>query len=279
MAQRIDIGIDGGGTGCRALVSVDGVLREYKGGPANVVTDPAGAEASIRLILDQALADHGHGLDALPEARICAGLAGCRLPGAADSFATRLPFLAYVVDDSVTALEGAFAGDDGCLASLGTGSFFIAKQRGTVRHVGGWGLALGDEGSAAWLGRRALSLALRVSDGRLPPDPLADALMASTAPHPVTFARSASPGDFAQIARLVMDHLDTPLAQRLLAEVIAHLRDGLAALGHEPGAPWALVGGLGTLLAPHLPPDLQADRQEAKGRALDGALRLAQALP
>jgi len=279
MAERIDIGIDGGGTGCRLLMSKGGETRKYKGGPANVVTDPAGAEASIRLVLEQALADHGLGFEALADARICAGLAGCRLPGAADSFATRLPFLAYVVDDSVTALEAAFNGGDGCLASLGTGSFFIAKHAGSLRHVGGWGFQLGDEGSAAWLGRRALSLALRVSDGRLPPDPLAEALMQAAAPHPVDFAWAASPGEFAQIARLVMEHLDTPLAQRLLTETIAQLRDGLDALGHETGAPWVLAGGLGTLLAPHLPDDLQAGRQEPLGRPLDGALRLARALP
>jgi glucosamine kinase len=279
MAERIDIGIDGGGTGCRVLFARGDEIRKYKGGPANVVTDPALAEASIRLVLDEALADHGLGFDALQEARICAGLAGCRLPGEADRFATRLPFLAYVVDDSVTALEGALAGGDGCLASLGTGSFFIARHDGAIRHVGGWGFQLGDEGSAAWLGRRALSLALQVADGRLPPDPLADALMQATAPHPVSFAWSASPGDFAQIARLVLAHLDSPLARRLLDDTIAQLRAGLAALDHQTGAPWVLAGGLGTLLAPHLPDDLQAGLQPPRGRPLDGALRLARALP
>jgi glucosamine kinase len=280
MAERIDIGIDGGGTGCRVAISVaGGTVSETRGGPANIVTDPAGAEAAIRDAVLAGLADRGLGRGALPAARICAGLAGGRLPGVADAFATRLPFLAWVVDDSATALEGALAGGDGTLASLGTGSFFVRRSGGATRHVGGWGFALGDEGSAAWLGRRALSLALRVADGRLPPDPLAEALTRATPPHPSIFARDARPGDFAQLARLVLDHADTPLARRLICETLAALAEGLADVGHVPGEALVLTGGLGDLFAPHLPDDLRADLRPAAGRPLDGALRLARGLP
>lgn len=277
--DRIDIGIDGGGTGCRLILSAGGDSREYTGGPANIVTDPGGAEAAIRLLLDRALADRGLGPDAMARARVCAGLAGGRLPGAADAFALRLPFLAQVVDDSVTALHGALGDSDGSLASLGTGSFFIRKTGDRLRHVGGWGFHLGDEGSAAWLGRRALAHALRVADGRLPSDPLAAALMDHATPHPVQFARAASPSDFARIARIVLDHRDTPLARRLLDDVIAALAEGLADLGHRPGQAWVLTGGLGDHLAPLLPPDLASGLRAAEGRPLDGALRLARSLP
>lgn len=280
MAGRLDIGIDGGGTGCRVALSVDGgPVTETRGGPANIVTDPAAAEAAIREAVTEALAQHGLGLDDMRSARVCAGLAGGRLPGVADAFATRLPFLAYVVDDSVTALEGALGGAEGSLASLGTGSFFVRKTADGVRHVGGWGFHLGDEGSAAWLGRRALSLALRVADGRLPPDPLAAALMEAAPPNPVLFARGASPRDFAQVARVVLAHAETPLGQRLIGEVMAALEEGLADLDHTPGAPLVVTGGLGDLLAPHLPATLREGLRPALGRPLDGALALARGLP
>jgi glucosamine kinase len=279
MAPRIDIGIDGGGTGCRVAISVEGRVTETTGGAANVVTDPAGSEAAIREALLAGLAQHGLTLEAMATARVCAGLAGARLPGIADSFATRLPFLAYVVDDSVTALEGALGGANGTLASLGTGSFFTRKSPDGIRHIGGWGFQLGDEGSAAWLGRRALSLTLRVADGRLPPDPLAEALTAATPPHPVLFARDATPGDFARIARLVPAHTDTPLAKRLIAEVMAALTEGLHDVGHTQGTPLVLTGGLGELLRAHVPAPFQGDLTEAKGRPLDGALSLARGLP
>lgn len=280
MAQRIDIGIDGGGSGCRVALSVaGGPVIETRGGPANIVTDPAGAEAAIRLALLEALGTCGLSPDALPGARICAGLAGARLPGAADSFATRLPFLAYVVDDSVTALEGALGGADGTLAGLGTGSFFIRKTGDSLRHVGGWGFRLGDEGSAAWAGRLALSLALRVSDGRLPPDPLAEALIAACPPHPVLWAATATPGDHAALMRIVFDHPDSPIAARVQAAIVAELAQGLAAVGHAPGAALVVSGGLGDRIATVLPDDLRACLVPAKGRALDGALWLARGLP
>jgi glucosamine kinase len=280
MTRRIDIGIDGGGTGCRVALSVaGGPVTETRGGAANIVTDPAAAEAAIRLALTEALSAHGLGLDALAQARICAGLAGARLPGEADRFATRLPFLAYVVDDSVTALEGALDGTDGTLASLGTGSFFISKSKGVTRHVGGWGFRLGDEGSAGWAGRLALSLALRVADGRLPSDPLADALVAACPPHPVLWARDAKPGDFAQLVKLVVAHPESPIAASVLAAILKALREGIADVGHAPGAVWVLTGGLGEMLAGHLPDDLRAGLRPAAGRALDGALRMARGLP
>jgi glucosamine kinase len=280
MADRIDIGIDGGGTGCRVALSVaGGPVRETRGGAANIVTDPAGAEAAIRLALTEALAAQGLGLEALSRARICAGLAGARLPGEADRFATRLPYLAYVVDDSVTALEGALEGREGTLASLGTGSFFIARAGDTIRHVGGWGFRLGDEGSAAWAGRMALSLALRVADGRLPPDPLAEALMDACPPHPVLWAQAARPGDFAQLVKLVVAHPDSAIADRVLSAILDALREGLAAVGHAPGAPLVLTGGLGEMLTDRLPEDLRAGLAPAAGRPLDGALRLARGLP
>jgi len=280
MTQRIDIGIDGGGTGCRVALSVGGgALTLTTGGPANIVSDPAGAEASIRQALMAALARHDLGLEALAKARICAGLAGGRLPGAADAFANRLPFLAYVVDDSVTALEGALGGGDGSLASLGTGSFFIAKQRGVIVHQGGWGFALGDEGGAAWGGRMALSLALRVADGRLAPDPLADALIQTCAPHPVLWAQTARPGDFADLMRLVAEHPESPLARQVQGAIRDALVQGLRDLGHVPGTALVITGGLGERVARALPADLAADLRPAQGRALDGALALARALP
>jgi glucosamine kinase len=252
---------------------------ETTGGPANIVTDPAAAEAAIRLALSEALAVQGLGLDALTQARICAGLAGGRLPGAADAFANRLPYLAYVVDDSVTALEGALAGADGSLVSLGTGSFFISKTGAQIRHQGGWGFALGDEGGAAWAGRLALSLALRVSDGRLPADALAEALIAACPPHPVLWAQSAKPGDFADLMRLVSAHPQSAIAAQVQNAILASVVQGLADLGHQPGRPLVLTGGLGARIASALPADLAAGLIPALGRPLDGALRLARGLP
>ncbi|MFW5655735.1 MAG: hypothetical protein ACOCYW_08870, partial [Roseicyclus sp.] len=69
---RIDIGIDGGGTGCRVAVSVAGAPpTEATGGPANIVTDAPRAEASLREALTAALGLQGLGLADMARARVC----------------------------------------------------------------------------------------------------------------------------------------------------------------------------------------------------------------
>ncbi len=238
MKRRIDIGIDRGGTGCRVALSLDGgPIALTRGGPANIVTDLAAAEAAIRLALTEALAARGFGFDAMVDARVCAGLAGGRLPGAADAFATRLPFLAYVVDDSVTALEGAFGGAEGTLINLGTGSFCIRRDARGITHQGGWGFVLGDEGSAAWFGRLALSELLKIEDGRLPryaDDPLTLVLHKALGAHPVLFARDARPEDFAALAPLVLQ-CESPWSEDLLERVGAEVVLALRQISHPKG--------------------------------------------
>ncbi|WP_224814634.1 BadF/BadG/BcrA/BcrD ATPase family protein [Hasllibacter sp. MH4015] len=281
MDTTLHIGIDGGGTGCRVVAVAGGREARAEGGPANVVTDPAAAEAAIRLALADALGPLDLSLEDLTGARIVAGLAGCRLPGVADAFAMRLSVLAYVVDDSVTALEGAFAGAEGTLVNLGTGSFLIRRDGRGVTHQGGWGFDLGDEGSAAWLGHLALSQLCRIEDGRLDhfrDDPLRAALLAEIGAHPVLFARDAGPEDFAALAPIVLAHPGA-WADDLQGSVEAELRRGLRDIGHPEGAPWVLTGGLGKALAGRLRDTEAAGLQAPKGSALDGALAMARALP
>jgi glucosamine kinase len=281
METRIDIGIDGGGTGCRVVVCAQGQEVRAEGGPANVLSDPEEAVASITATLDRALADAALPQDALQRARIVAGLAGCRLPDIADAFAMRLPFLAHVVEDSVTALEGAFEGSHGTLVNLGTGSFFIRRDDRGITHHGGWGLILGDEGSAAWLGREALSLALKIQDGserQYSDDPLLAALLTASEPHPVLFAHDAGPDDFARIAPLIMQSA-SPMAKRLRLQVLMAVQQGLQRIAHPDGSPWALTGGLGHALAAHVSGKMAEGLHAPKGTALDGALAMARALP
>lgn len=292
MDQRIDIGIDGGGTGCRVVVAMAERQARGTGGPANAMTDPAGAEAAIRGALMQALGELGLRWDDLARARIVAGMAGCRLPGSADEFAMRLPFLAQVVEDSVTALEGAFGGGHGTLVNLGTGSFFIRRDGRGITHMGGWGFHLGDEGSAAWLGQRALSDMMQIGDGRLPHyagDPLLSDLDRATAPHPVVFASHARPEDYAALTPLILA-ARSPWSEALVRRITTLLRAALHDLGHPVGSPWALTGGLGQALGAWIDAeaaeiddadsrDILSGHFRPGGSSLDGALSMARALP
>jgi N-acetylglucosamine kinase-like BadF-type ATPase len=69
--------------------------------------------------------------------------------------------------DARTALEGALGGKPGIVLISGTGSIGIAKDRdGEIHRVGGWGRAIGDEGSGFAIGRAGLVAMARSIDGR-----------------------------------------------------------------------------------------------------------------
>ena len=79
---------------------------------------------------------------------------------------TLLPCPHLVLNDVEVAYDGAFTCKSGVLLLAGTGSMAWAKAGATSLRVGGWGDAFGDEGSAFWIGRQALSLASQALDGR-----------------------------------------------------------------------------------------------------------------
>jgi N-acetylglucosamine kinase-like BadF-type ATPase len=63
------------------------------------------------------------------------------------------------------ALDAAFDMGPGVIVNAGTGSFAYGRNRhGATARAGGWGFAIGDEGSAHWIGRSAVSAVLRAAD-------------------------------------------------------------------------------------------------------------------
>jgi N-acetylglucosamine kinase-like BadF-type ATPase len=62
-----------------------------------------------------------------------------------------------ICGDQEIALDGAFKGGEGILLVAGTGSIVTGRAAdGTLYTAGGWGPALGDEGSGYWIGQEAL---------------------------------------------------------------------------------------------------------------------------
>lgn len=82
-----------------------------------------------------------------------------------------------VVGDGRIALEGALAGGPGVVAVSGTGSIVLGKNAaGQLLRVGGWGPLAGDEGSAQWIGRRAIQESAHAADAVTGPTLLIDSL-------------------------------------------------------------------------------------------------------
>lgn len=250
--MSVFLGIDGGGTGCRALAcdAQGQVIGRGAAGPANIATDPDGAAANILAAARAALGD-------VPEGAAIAvlGLAGANVAAAARALQARLPFAeARIESDAVTAVRGALRARDGVVAALGTGSVFAVQRGGQVHVIGGWGYQLGDEASGAWLARRMLARALRAVDGFHPLTPLLRAVTQDLGGTDgvVEFARISTPAEMATLARRVVDHPDDPTAAALLAEADAAIVEAVELLRGASDLPVAFLGGLGDVFAARL---------------------------
>ncbi|MCX7889175.1 MAG: ATPase [Rhodobacteraceae bacterium] len=275
--SRLILGIDGGGSGSRAALLVDGRRIEASAGPCNVASGFDAAIAALGELYAALAARAGLSPEALRAAPAWLGLAGVTGEAAAGRVKRALGLAqARVTDDLPTTLAGALGGRDGAVAAIGTGSVIGAQREGRIRRVGGWGFVLGDQASGAWLGRRAAEAALLARDGLEAEGPLSAAVMARFGGDPdalVAFAFAARPADFADLAPAVIGAAGQgdALALRLVGEGADYIRRGLAALGHRPGEALVMAGGLGPFYAGRIGLPVVA----AAGSALDGALRLA----
>jgi N-acetylglucosamine kinase-like BadF-type ATPase len=165
------LGIDGGGTKTTCAVGAETrVLATATAGPSNIVrVGETQARESLRRAVLQACA--AAGITTQEVARTCVGGAGAARPELAkvvrSILAEMLSTPVDVFGDMQIALEAAFDTGPGVVVNAGTGSFAYGRnQAGQTLRAGGWGFAIGDEGSAHWIGRQAVSTVLRESDRR-----------------------------------------------------------------------------------------------------------------
>lgn len=284
MQQRYLLGVDGGGTRCRARLT-DGegrVLGEGSGGPANLTLGVNVALAELMEAAQAARRAAGLAEDIFAHAHAGLGLAGANVPELARAVeAADLPFSTWTVaSDAEIACLGAFDGEDGGILILGTGSQGIAHVGGRMTTVGGWGFYLSDDASGAILGRAAIRHALKAAERLAPASPLTDAIMARFDHKPANIAHwgpTAKPSDYGSFVPLIVDHFGrgdrvaTALVEAAVADATG-LIDRLLDLG---AGRIALMGGLAAIFRPHLPARLASCLAEPRGDALDGALLMA----
>ncbi len=279
MTAPILIAVDGGGTGSRYAMRRGADTFEAVSGPANVSSDFDGALANLR----EGLGKLGLSAAELQDARICMGLAGVLDNGDAARVADALNFPHLkVLDDRAIAVRGAFLTSGvGALAGVGTGSYAGLLRNGVVRFSGGWGLALGDEASGAWLGREALRAALMAREGSGPESGLTAELLADGPARIMREAAVADPAWFGAYAPRVVEAAGTgdPIATDLLKRGADYLGATLVRLGWEDGMPLVLTGSLGPVYATYLPAEMRANLKEQEGGALDGAFAYAAEMP
>lgn len=282
------IGVDGGGTRCRARLC-DAAGRRLGEGEAGTANPRVGVEAAFREIMTAcAAAIHAAGLDERAFGGIHAGLglAGLGQKRERDLLlAQPFPFAGIAADtDAYAACLGAHAGRDGAILIAGTGSAGLALLGGRRITVGGWGFEVSDGGSGAAIGREALRRALLAHEGLAPRTGLAREIMAGFGDTPeavVDWVGTARPRDYASFAPTVISHADQgdPQANAILDEAAAHL-SGMVLRLAEHGAPRVcLLGGLAEPLAPRLSEPARERLGVPAGDAMDGALLMAHGIP
>ncbi|HEX8049455.1 BadF/BadG/BcrA/BcrD ATPase family protein [Rhizobium sp.] len=278
------LGIDGGGTGCRARIEdADGsILGQGLSGPATTRLGIEEAWASIARAFGAAIEEAGLGSNEVGRVHVGVGLAGIGRKGALEALrAIKHPFASIdFVSDGEGACLGAHSGRDGAIVIAGTGSIGLGFAEGRRLRVGGYGFPISDEGSGAELGLKAVQLALRAHDGRYEKTALLAEIMQRFQQDPmeaVAWMDRASATDYAALAPMVMRHADQgDAAGRRIVQSAAEHIDTLIRTLFDKGAPRvSLLGGLSSPLEPWLAPDVRRRLKPIDGDAVSGAIILA----
>jgi N-acetylglucosamine kinase-like BadF-type ATPase len=257
------LGIDGGGTKTTCAVGDEArLIAAATGGPSNIVrVGEVQARESLHRAVHQACA--ASGITPQQVMHTCIGGSGAARPELAAIVRGILAEILLtpidVVGDMEIALHAAFDDVPGVIVIAGTGSIAYGRDKmGKTLRAGGWGFEIGDEGSAHWIGRAAVSAVLRASDrdgdDKVASSPLAKGLFKAWGVSSLSdLARAANsvPGpDFAALFRAVVASEDE-LAREVLGKAGRELADVAAVVirrlfcEDDPGSvPVAMIGGV-----------------------------------
>ncbi len=163
------LAIDAGGTKTRCALGDDRrTLAEAQCGSVKLMR-VGEMEATTRLLGVMAEVSARAGVSLQSVGGTCVGLAGVSI-AAVRSWAQRTiaPLVGGEVmlcGDEEIALDAAFRGGPGVLVVAGTGSNVVGRSAaGEIFRAGGWGPAVGDEGSGHWIGVEAIRRGLWARD-------------------------------------------------------------------------------------------------------------------
>src|SRR5438270_6336156 len=163
------LGIDGGGTSTRCGIATDSEIVARSAGPSSKVSVVGAglARAALRAAIEEACEKAGIQPNQIRQT--CIGLAGAARTPVVTSIREILEEIVggavEVVGDMVIALESGVGPGPGMIVIAGTGSICFGRDsRGETARAGGWGPESSDEGSGTWIGRQAVSAALRAHD-------------------------------------------------------------------------------------------------------------------
>src|SRR6201987_1872114 len=161
LLMSLYLAIDAGGTKTRCLLADESqVLAQATTGSVKLmrVGEPEASSRLEAMLKEVALTANV----ALSEiSQTCIGLAGLSIEAVREWAERELRKSVggnlLLAGDEEIALDGAFHGGPGILIIAGTGSNVVGRAAdGAMYQAGGWGPALGDEGSGFWIVQEAL---------------------------------------------------------------------------------------------------------------------------
>ena len=256
-------GIDGGGSKTRVILAdIDGNhLADVVGGGSAMAPGRGDHSAEVIASLVR-MAMNEAGINEGRPRILVAGVAGVGRLMESRALAGALEDLeiadeVVVQGDGEIALTDAFGSGAGIILISGTGSIAYGRSPARVlARCGGWGPAFGDEGSGAWIGRKALAIVASAADGREPETALTGAILtAAQVNEPqelIPWGIAATPRELAALAPVVFnaasagDARANALVGLAVEELVLHVRAlALKLFGDDRAAiPVAFSGGL-----------------------------------
>jgi glucosamine kinase len=221
------LAIDAGGTKTDYVVADERqtLARVRTGTIKRMRTDADSAMENLEHALAELTAQSGVAMDSI--SRTCIGAAGVTVPlvetWLREAFTERVGGALALVGDVAIALDAAFEGGPGVLALAGTGSNVAGRlASGELTGAGGWGPALGDQGSGYAIGLQGLRAAFTAMDEGLPA-PLLELVLRlwrlDSVDALVEYANRRPAPDFSKLSQLVLQCAEAgdAVMQRVLA--------------------------------------------------------------
>jgi len=278
-SSELFLGIDGGGSKCKAVL-VDqqwNVLGEGLAGPANPCVNYELALKSIEASAREA-ANAAH-IDDLGELNVGLGLAGVNFANVFERLSQwQHPFKRMsLTTDWHTACLGAHRGDDGAVIIVGTGSCGYARIGSEIISIGGHGFPVGDKGSGAWIGLKAVEAALQAKDGLGSPTTLlASLLQHCECPKGELAAKmvGSKSSHYASFAKLVFAAAQSgdAVAIDIIQEAAAYIESMAQKLFKYEPPRLSMIGGIAPFLAPYFSEPIRRKIIEAKSTPEIGAV-------
>ncbi|RYU65051.1 N-acetylglucosamine kinase [Aliivibrio finisterrensis] len=278
------VGIDGGGTSCRARIrNAQGeLLGEAKSGSANILLGINVAMDSIITAITQAAAQSKLSESDFSAMHVGLALAGAEQKSAWHNFMQLPhPFASLTLNtDAYGACLGAHKGENGAIMIAGTGSCGIYIQDGQQHVVGGREFPISDQGGGAIMGLRLIQYTLLASDEIKPATALTEHVLAHfnhDIDSIVDWSKTARPCDYGQFSPAIFSFAlqGDDLAIEMLQQTAADIEMFLTALNKRGATKIALMGSIGERIIEWLSPSIRQYLVQPQFDAIEGGIMMA----